>query len=451
MAFYLNRAKVVIAGRPNVGKSTLFNRLAGKKLALVDDTPGVTRDTKLVRATLGSLEFDIYDTAGIEFHEEGIAQRLNRIALQTIKESDVVIFMLDGKDGLTPGDEEIANQLRQMHKEIILVINKSDVHASEDTIYEIYSLGFGDALLISAEHGRGLGELEERLRPIVEEAEDREVEDTVVTMPVAVLGRPNAGKSTLINQLLQSERMLTGPEAGLTRESVASLWQYEDRLIELVDTPGVRKKAKVTDELERMSVTSAMGSIAKSEGVILMLDATCPFEKQDAILAERAVQMGKPLIIGLNKWDLVEDKDKAMEEMRYLLETKFSQVKGVPLIPMSALKGKHIEKLMPALIELHKKWQTRISTSHLNQFLEGMLETNPPPMRRNRRLKIKYIAQTDIEPPTFTLMCNMPEELPSNYLRYLLNGLREAFDLYGIVIHLNPKGSHNPYAAQKKR
>ena len=445
--------RVVIAGRPNVGKSTLFNRLTGRKDAIVDAQAGVTRDSRVFEANIDDFTYELVDTAGIELGEEGIASRLNVLAEEAVASSDVILFMVDGKDGVTSADEELAARIRSFNKPIIPVVNKSDVKASEDTVYEIYGLGFEYAVPVSSAHGKGIDELYMHLQPLLEaalaELDVIEDEDERIVLPMCIIGRPNAGKSTLVNKLLNSNRMLTGPEVGLTRESIGSLWEVDGHLVELVDTPGVRKKGKVVEGLEQMSVTGAMGAMAKSEAVILMIDATQAFEKQDAILASHAVEKGKPLVIGLNKWDLVEDKNKAIADIKHRLEHSFSQVKGVPFITMSALKGKGVEDILPTVLELHKKWQTRISTAQLNRFIEGMVETNPPPMRKNRRMKIKYMSQIDSEPPTFALFCNMPEELPSAYVRYIQNGLREAFDLYGIALHVKPMGSRNPYAKKK--
>ncbi|MFT7144490.1 MAG: GTP-binding protein [Alphaproteobacteria bacterium] len=445
--------RVVIAGRPNVGKSTLFNRLSGRKDAIVDAQSGVTRDSRLVESALDDLAFDLVDTAGIELGEEGIASRLNVLAEDAVKQSDLVLFLVDGRAGITSVDAELAKRVRSFGRPVIVVVNKIDVHISDDTMYEAYSLGFDAAIGISSAHGMGFNELTDAIRPYIEkrtvelaaEAVD-EKEDERFVLPLAIIGRPNAGKSTLVNQLLKSNRMLTGPEAGLTRESVGSLWEVDGRLIELVDTPGIRRKGRVSEDLEKMSVTHAMNAMAKSEAVLLMLDATLPFEKQDVTLASIAVDRGKPLVIGLNKWDLVEDKDEYIAEIKFRLEHSFSQVKGVPFVTMSALKDKGVEKILPTVLGLHKKWQTRLTTSQLNKFLEGMLVANPPPMRRNRRMKIKYMSQIASEPPTFAIFCNMPDELQSSYVRYLQNGLREAFDLYGIALILKPMGSDNPYA-----
>ena len=441
--------RVVISGRPNVGKSTLFNRLTGRKDAIVDAQAGVTRDSRIFEASIGDFNYELVDTAGIELGVEGMASRLNVLAEEAVASSDVILFMIDGKDGVTSADEELSARIRAFNKPIIPVVNKSDVKRSEDVLYEVYSLGFEYAVLISSAHGQGIDELYMHLQPLLEAAAaeiEEEVEDERYVLPLCIIGRPNAGKSTLVNQLLKSNRMLTGPEAGLTRESIGSLWEVDGHLIELVDTPGVRKKGKVNEDLEQMSVTGAMSAMAKSEAVLLMIDATQAFEKQDAILASHAVEKGKPLVIGLNKWDLVEDKNKAVEEIKHRLEHSFSQVKGVPFVLMSALNGKGVENILPTVLNLHEKWQTRLSTSQLNRFLEGMTEENPPPMRKNRRMKIKYMSQIDNEPPTFALFCNMPEELPSSYVRYLQNGLRKAFDLYGIALHIKPMGSRNPYA-----
>jgi GTP-binding protein len=452
--FKSNKPRVVIAGRPNVGKSTLFNRLTGQKAALVDATPGVTRDSRLVGAELGDLKFELVDTAGLELGEGGMAGRLNELAEASVLESDVVLFMIDGRDGITPMDLDIAQKLRSLNAPCILVMNKCDVKESQNTMYEIYNLGFEDCVAISSAHGEGLFELEEAIKPYIEAKQkslNEEGDNPENVLPLAIIGRPNAGKSTLVNHLLKKKRMLTGPEAGLTRESVGTLWQYEDRIIELVDTPGVRRQGRVNEDLEKMSVTNAMAAISRSEAVVLMLDATLAFEKQDAILAAHAVEKGKPLIIGLNKWDVVEDKEECLKEIKFRLQHSFSQVRNVVFVPMSALTGKHVDKLLPAVLEIHKKWQTRLGTAQLNRFLEGMTSSNPPPMRRNRRVKIKYMSQIGTEPPTFALFCNMPDEIQSSYLRYLTNGLREAFDLDGIVLNIKTMGSDNPYAHIKNK
>lgn len=445
--------RVAIAGRPNVGKSTLFNRLIGRKDAIVDATPGVTRDTKLIKANLNGMDFELVDTAGLEFGQSNLADRLNTLTVAAVEQSDVVLFMLDGKDGITPMDHEIASALRTRGKPIIVAINKSDVKTARDVLYETYELGFEATLELSAEHGNGLYDLADALEPFLTHQYTEEVpdEDEQMPIPIAIVGRPNAGKSTLVNQLLKQERMLTGPEAGLTRESVGSLWEKDGQLYELVDTPGIRKQGKVTEELEKMSVTNAMGAIARAEAVVLLMDATHPYEKQDAILASHAVEKGKPLIIALNKWDITEEKEEVLADMKHKLEHSFSQVKGVPMVTFSAKTGKGIDKILPHVHELHTKWKRRISTAQLNSFLEGMTMTNPHPMRSNRRIKLKYMTQIANEPPTFALFCNIAEEVDKSYVRYLTNGMREAFDLYGIPLEIIPRSTKNPYADKKDK
>ena len=438
--------RVVIAGRPNVGKSTLYNRLVGRKDAIVDATPGVTRDVRLVKATLGDHTFELVDTAGLEFNHDDLADRLNKLSENAVSEADVVVFMIDGRDGVTPMDHEIIKRLRTFNKPVVVAVNKSDVKKAHDTMYEAYELGFDAAVAISAEHGSGLFELSEALMPYFTAEYDEAIdEQKEAPLPIAIVGRPNAGKSTLVNQMLKQERMLTGPEAGLTRESVGTLWRQDGQLFELVDTPGIRKQGKVNEDLEKMSVTNAMAAIARSEAVILLMDATHPYERQDAILASHAVEKGKPLIVALNKWDLIEEKDKVLEEMKYKLEHSFSQVKGVPMITFSAMTGKGIEKILPTVRNLHKKWQCRIPTAHLNNFLEGMTESNPHPMRSGRRIKLKYMTQVDNEPPTFALFCNVAADVDDSYVRFLTNGMREAFDLYGVPLVIKPRSTKNPY------
>lgn len=447
--------RVAIAGRPNVGKSTLFNRLLGRKDAIVDATPGVTRDTKLVKAELNGMEFELVDTAGLEYGQSNLADRLNKLTVDAVNQSDVVLFMLDGKDGITPMDHEIAMVLRASDKPIIVAINKSDVKTSDAVLYETYELGFEATLALSAEHGSGLYDLADALKPYLTKEYSDEVEEeeegVQQPIPIAIVGRPNAGKSTLVNQLLKAERMLTGPEAGLTRDSIGTLWEKDGQLYELVDTPGIRKQGKVTEELEKMSVTTAMGAIARAEAVVLLMDATHPYEKQDAIIASHAVEKGKPLIIALNKWDIAEDKENILADMKHKLEHSFSQVKGVPMVTFSAMTGKGVDKILPHVHDLHKKWQRKISTAHLNSFLEGMTVTNPHPMRSNRRIKLKYMTQISNEPPTFALFCNIAEEVDKSYLRYLTNGMREAFDLYGIPLEIIPRSTKNPYEHLKDK
>ena len=441
--------RIVIAGRPNVGKSTLLNRLVGQKVALVADTPGVTRDSRFSKIQMGDQMCELVDTAGIEFSDETLVTRLNNSAENAIKTADVILFMIDGRDGVTPIDAEIINRLRTYNKPIVAAVNKADVKGAEDVLYETYALGLEASVSISAEHGSGLYELGEALEPFLEYQTVNIDETAPQPLPICIVGKPNAGKSTLVNHLLKTERMLTGPEAGLTREAVGSLWEYNGQLIELVDTPGVRRKGKVTQDLEQMSVTNAMAAIARSEAVVLLMDATHPYEKQDAILASHVVEKGKPLVIALNKWDIAEEKDEIIADMKHKLEHSFSQVKGVPMVTFSAKTGKGIDKLLPALMDIHQKWQTKLTTSQLNDFLEGMQAENPPPMRSGRRLKLKYMTQIGNEPPTFALFSNMPEAVPSFYLRYLTNGMREAFDLYGVPLEIIPRGSKNPYVNQE--
>jgi len=474
---------VAIVGRPNVGKSTLFNRLVGKRLALVDDTPGVTRDRREGDGRIGELEFTLVDTAG---YEEATGNSLEaRMRQQTetaIAEADVILFMIDARAGITPLDQTFASLLRKSNSEVHLVGNKAEGRAAESGLLDAYSLGLGEAIALSAEHGIGVGDLYNVIAKAAEEAAAKEaeadaqsqvglnkdflpeinvdVEPNSETVPrwdpnrylnVAIVGRPNAGKSTLINRLVGEERVLTGPEAGITRDSIMVPWEYDGRIINLVDTAGIRRRAKVRQKLEKLAVADALRSIQYAEIVVLMLDATKPFEKQDLQLADLVEREGRALVIALNKWDLVKDKNHTLKKLKEACERLLPQLRGVPLITLSGLTGKNIPNLMKAIFEIERNWNIRLPTSKVNQWLSAMVQAHTPPAVSGRRLKMRYMTQVKSRPPTFILFCSRPDALPTAYTRYLVNGMREHFDITGSPIRLWVRAGENPYHEKNKR
>lgn len=461
-------ATVAIIGRPNVGKSTLFNRLVGKKLALVDDTPGVTRDRRMGDARLGDLRFRVIDTAGLE--EADPASLEGRMRQQTenaIREADAILFVIDARSGLTPLDKHFAEVVRRMERPVILVANKAEGRAAEPGLYEAFELGFGDPVPLSAEHGEGMSNLYDALREAIEDkagfaapaeadeavtgvAVDEEGnvvgDDPVRPLRVAVVGRPNAGKSTLINRLIGEDRLLTGPEAGITRDSIAVDWSWREREVKLFDTAGLRRKARVQEKLEKLSVADALRAIKFAEVVVVLLDATIPFEKQDLQIVDLIVREGRALVIGLNKWDLVEDRAAKFRELREEADRLLPQVRGVQLVTLSGLAGQGLDKLMDACVRAYDLWNTRISTGRLNRWLTGLLEHHPPPAVAGRRLKIRYMTQAKTRPPYFVLFGSRPEAMPESYMRYLVNGLRDTFEMPGVPIRIQMRsGGDNPF------
>lgn len=446
--------RVAIAGRPNVGKSTLFNRLAGRKLALVHDEPGVTRDRREADAKLGELRFTIIDTAGLEDSPEGSLQ--SRMQEQTeiaLAAADVILFLVDGRAGITPIDQQFAELVRRQHKPVLVLANKAESQVGQDGALEAYALGLGDPVALSAEHGDGMSDLYGFLRPHVERYEQEAGEKAAETeilgpdrpLRLAVIGRPNAGKSTLINQMLGDERLLTGPEAGITRDSISVDWSFKDQPIKLFDTAGIRKKARVKEKLEKLSVADGLRAIRFAEVVVLLIDAEIPFEKQDLQLADLVAQEGRAIVIAVNKWDLVEHKGEALKSLKEMTERLLPQIRGVPLITLSAKTGRGVNKLMPAVLKVYEAWNRRVSTGQLNRWLEEMLQRHPPPAPRGRRLKLRYVTQAKARPPSFVGFCQRADDMPASYVRYLVNGLREDFDIWGTPVRFSLRKGKNPY------
>lgn len=443
--------KVAIIGRPNVGKSTLFNRLVGKKLALVDDQPGVTRDRRYGHANLSDLSFDVIDTAGMEeAAESALETRMMTQTKAAIAESDVVLFMIDARAGVLPADQTFARAVRESGKPVILVANKAEGRFGHEIMSDAYGLGFDNIALISAEHGEGMADLFDALMPLVEQSTAEAQGDK--PLQLVIIGRPNAGKSTLINQLLGEDRLLTGPEAGITRDAISVPFDYAGIPFQLVDTAGIRKRANVRGKIEKLAVADALRALIYAEVVVVLIDATAPLEKQDAAIASLVEREGRACVIGINKWDLVKGDKKAwLEEFRWQLDKQLFQMAGILAVPVSAAKGQGLEKLLDACIRARDTWEKRIGTAELNRWLEGMLQAHTPPMIRGRRLKIKYITQLKGRPPTFQLFTNMASEFPDAYLRYLIAGLRKTFDLPGTPIRLGLKESNNPFDKKKRK
>jgi GTP-binding protein len=444
---------VAIVGRPNVGKSTLFNRLVGKKLALVDDRPGVTRDRREGEASLLGLEFKVIDTAGYE--DEDPITLPGRMRVQTeaaVRDADVALFLIDAREGLTPLDEEIARWLRTGATPVIVAANKAEGRGGEAGRLEAFALGLGEPLAISAEHGEGVVDLFEALRPLIErdEAEiEAEEESEDGPLKLAIVGRPNAGKSTLVNRMLGQERMITGPEAGITRDAVSVEWDWQGQKVRLVDTAGLRKRAKVDDKLEKLSAADARRAIDRSEVVLLLLDATRGLEVQDLKIADATIEEGRVLVIAVNKWDVAENASSLFNGIKAALEEGLSQLKGVPLLTVSAKTGKGIDQILQVAFELREAWSRRVGTGELNRWFEQALETNPPPAPKGRRIKLRYITQVKNRPPSFVVFGNRLDELPESYRRYLVNALRRDLKLGPVPLRLTFRGTRNPFDAPK--
>jgi GTP-binding protein len=450
---------VVIVGRPNVGKSTLFNRLTGKRTALVSDMPGLTRDRREGEAVLLDNSVTLVDTAGLEEAKRGsIAQRMRQQSEAALKEADLVLFVIDAREGVTPADQIFARMVRASGRPVIIVANKCEGRAGEDGFYAAFELGFGDPVAISAEHGEGLGELVSEMMSAlglhagaIEQdrvaGSDAKLElDIDRPVRVAIVGRPNAGKSTLVNALLGEERMITGPEPGLTRDAVPSDLEWSGRRVRLYDTAGLRRKAKVKETAEKLGASDAIRALRFAEVVVLIVDAERPLERQDMTIGDLVTQEGRALVIAINKWDLVEDKQRTMKELRATLSEGLSQVPGVALVTISALSGRGLNRLMEEVLEAYNVWNRRVPTSNLNRWLEKALARHAPPAAAGRRIKLRYMTQPSARPPTFVAFCSRPDGLPKSYIRYLTNSLREAFDLPGVPIRFNLRKGENPYA-----
>ena len=467
---YLMSFTLAIIGRPNVGKSTLFNRLVGKKLALVDDQPGVTRDRREGEAKLGDLRFTIIDTAGLE---EGDAATLSgRMRAQTeaaIEQADAILFMIDARVGVTPDDSYFASLVRRAGKPIILLANKAEGRLGQSGALDAFSLGLGDPVAVSGEHGDGMADLysallealPEQTAPADEDedegrrtfADDEDGSELDVTKPlrIAVVGRPNAGKSTLINRIIGEDRLLTGPEAGITRDSIGLDFQWGERKIKLFDTAGLRRRARVTEKLEKLAAADALRAVKFAEVVVLLLDATIPFEKQDLTIADLVEREGRALVFGLNKWDLIDDPHGArIKELREEASRLLPQLRGAPVIALSGATGQGIDKLMAAIFAVQETWNRRISTARLNRWLEYAIERTPPPAVSGRRIKIRYITQPKARPPHFVLFGNQLDQLPTSYERYLMNSLRENFELPGVPLRLSKRTGENPFDKKRK-
>jgi GTP-binding protein len=444
---------VAIVGRPNVGKSTLFNRLAGKRLAIVDDTPGVTRDRATALSNLGGLELRLIDTAGLDKAPPG--SLIARMAEQTktaILDADVCLFVLDAREGLTAVDQIVADTLRKSGKPVILAANKSEGKADPSFDAESVSLGFGEPIAISAEHGLGLAELRDALAPFAkddaspgDERTEEASEEETRPLRLAIVGRPNVGKSSLLNRLLGEERSLTGPEAGITRDAVLAEWRWGEREILLHDTAGLRKKARVSEKLEQLSTRATLNAVRFADCVILVMDAKEALEKQDLAIADLIAREGRAIVLAANKWDTVENPQTALKELREKTDRLLPQIAGAQIVGLSALSGEGMERLMPAVIESDRIWNTRVPTSALNRFLEQAHERHPPPAVRGRRIRIRYMTQPKARPPTFVLFGNQLSALPEDYLRYLTNQSRRAFSLPGTPIRVLLRSRKNPY------
>jgi GTP-binding protein len=441
---------VVIAGRPNVGKSTLFNRLAGRRLALVSDTPGVTRDRKEAEVLLRGRQVRLVDTAGLEeATPETLAGRMREGSGVATAAADVVVFVVDARTGVTPADRHFAQWLRRQGRSVLLVANKAEGRSARSSVLDAFELGFGEPVAVSAEHGEGISELMSEIAdrlPTPGEIREDDPEEGVRPLKLAIVGRPNAGKSTLLNRLIGEERMLTGPEPGLTRDAVSVVLGDPAGPIELVDTAGLRRKARIEAPLEKLAVGAAIGALKLAEVVVLVVDATEGLHDQDLQIAQLIEREGRACAIALNKWDAVADRSAARRAVTERLEMSLTQLRGVPVVTLSAMTGAGMDRLLPAVRRAHAVWNTRLPTAGLNRWFEQALARHPPPLVSGRRLKLRYITQAKARPPTFVAFGTRAERLPEDYQRYLVNSLRETFELPGTPIRLQLRGTRNPYA-----
>ncbi|MDK3074125.1 ribosome biogenesis GTPase Der [Sedimentitalea sp. JM2-8] len=472
---------LAIVGRPNVGKSTLFNRLVGKRLALVDDTPGVTRDLREGAARLGDLRFTVIDTAGLEeATDDSLQGRMRRLTERAVDMADICLFMIDARTGVTPTDQVFADILRKRSAHVILAANKAEGAAADAGVIEAYALGLGEPIRMSAEHNEGLNDLYAQLMPLSDAFEAQADSDTPETdvdldedgedlsdappvptrakpLQVAVVGRPNAGKSTLINKILGEDRLLTGPEAGITRDAISLTtdWAGPDGVavpMRIFDTAGMRRKAKVQEKLEKLSVSDGLRAVKFAEVVVVLLDAAIPFEQQDLRIADLAEREGRAVVVAVNKWDIEEHKQEKLRELRESFERLLPQLRGAPLVTVSAKTGRGLDRLHTAVMRAYEVWNRRVPTAALNRWLTGMLEQHPPPAPQGKRIKLRYMTQAKTRPPGFVVMCSHPDKMPASYSRYLVNGLRADFDMPGtpIRLHLRSQNAANPYKGRKK-
>ncbi len=471
---------LAIVGRPNVGKSTLFNRLVGKKLALVDDQPGVTRDLREGAARLGDLRFTVLDSAGLEeATDDSLQGRMRRLTERAVEMADACLFLIDARTGLTPTDRVFAEILRRKNAHVILAANKAEGRAGEGGYLEAFELGLGEPIRLSAEHGEGMSELLDVLTPLVDAADeaaeetgpliDVDVSDedgddlaevdplsritTARPLQIAVVGRPNAGKSTLINKIIGEERLLTGPEAGITRDAISVPFTWGEVPMRIFDTAGMRKRAKIQEKLEKLSVADGLRAVKFAEVVVILLDVEIPFEQQDLRIADLAEREGRAVVVAVNKWDLEDEKQDKLKELKEMFERLLPQLRGAPLVTVSAKTGRGLDRLHDAIIRAHDIWNRRISTAQLNRWLEAMLAQHPPPAPQGRRIKMRYMTQVKTRPPGFVVMTSLPDQVPESYARYLVNGLREDFDMPGTPIRLTLRGQgdKNPYKNKKKK
>lgn len=461
---------LAIVGRPNVGKSTLFNRLVGKRLALVDDQPGVTRDLREGEARLGPLRFTVIDTAGLEqATDDSLQGRMRRLTERAVDMADICLFMVDARTGVTPTDEVFADILRRRSAHVILAANKAEGNAGEAGVLDAYALGLGEPVRLSAEHGEGLDDLYTLLAPLGEELEAKtaahlpetdvdvsddaeETAERTKPLQVAVIGRPNAGKSTLINKILGEDRLLTGPEAGITRDAISLTTNWADTEMRIWDTAGMRKKAKVQEKLEKLSVSDGLRAVKFAEVVVVLLDAAIPFEQQDLRIADLAEREGRAVVVAVNKWDVEDDRQNKLRDLKEAFERLLPQLRGAPLVTISAKTGRGLDRLHGAILRAYDVWNRRVTTAQLNRWLTEMLEAHPPPAPQGKRIKLRYMTQAKTRPPGFVVMCSHPDKMPESYNRYLVNGLRNDFDMPGTPIRLTlrSQSDKNPYKGRKK-